>query len=413
MTGIAACTSGTTAENKNTILAQSEAPFGAPEFDKFKIEDYKEAFDIALAENRADIKAIILNSEEPTFANTIDALELSGRTLDKVSSIFFNLNESENTPQMTEIEEYVVPKLTELSGYIYMNDTLFNRIRSIYDKKETLGLNEEQMIVLDNYYQSFVRGGALLSEEDKATLLDIDTKIGLAQIKFSSNLLADNKEFKLVITDKADLSGLPQSVIDAAANEDGNSWTFTLDKPSCIPFLQYADNRALREKIYKAYYGRGDNNNGNDNKAIIKEILRLRQQKAKLLGFDSFAHFVLDEKMAKTPEAALDLLQKIWEPAVKRATQERAELQKIADSEGAGIKIEGWDWFYYTEKLRKAKYSLDENEIKPYFKLENVCNGAFECATKLFGLSFVKRNDIPLYHDSVKVWQVLWGWAIW
>ena len=407
MTGIAACTSGTTAENKNTILAQSEAPFGAPEFDKFKIEDYKEAFDIALAENRADIKAIILNSEEPTFANTIDALELSGRTLDKVSSIFFNLNESENTPQMTEIEEYVVPKLTELSGYIYMNDTLFNRIRSIYDKKETLGLNEEQMIVLDNYYQSFVRGGALLSEEDKATLLDIDTKIGLAQIKFSSNLLADNKEFKLVITDKADLSGLPQSVIDAAANEDGNSWTFTLDKPSCIPFLQYADNRALREKIYKAYYGRGDNNNGNDNKAIIKEILCLRQQKAKLLGFESFAHFVLDEKMAKTPEAALDLLQKIWKPAVKRATQERAELQKIADSEGAGIKIEGWDWFYYTEKLRKAKYSLNDEAITPYFKLENVLQGAFDCATRLYGVQFVKRDDIPVYHPEVSTYEVL------
>ena len=407
MTGIAACTSGTTAENKNTILAQSEAPFGAPEFDKFKIEDYKEAFDIALAENRADIKAIILNSEEPTFANTIDALELSGRTLDKVSSIFFNLNESENTPQMTEIEEYVVPKLTELSGYIYMNDTLFNRIRSIYDKKETLGLNEEQMIVLDNYYQSFVRGGALLSEEDKATLLDIDTKIGLAQIKFSSNLLADNKEFKLVITDKADLSGLPQSVIDAAANEDGNSWTFTLDKPSCIPFLQYADNRALREKVYKAYYGRGDNNNGNDNKAIIKEILCLRQQKAKLLGFESFAHFVLDEKMAKTPEAALDLLQKIWEPAVKRATQERAELQKIADSEGAGIKIEGWDWFYYTEKLRKAKYSLNDEAITPYFKLENVLQGAFDCATRLYGVQFVKRDDIPVYHPEVSTYEVL------
>ena len=240
MIGIAACGSGngTTAGEGNTILAESKAPFGAPEFEKFRIEDYKEAFDIALAEKRADIKAITENGDEPTFANTIDALEMSGKTRDKVSSIFFNLNESENTPQMTEIEEYVVPKLTELSGYVYMNDTLFNRIRSIYDKKETLGLDEEQMIVLDNYYQAFVRGGALLNEEDKAALLDLDTRIGLAQIKFSSNLLADNKAFKLVITDKADLAGLPQSVIDAAASEDGASWTFTLDKPSCIPFLQ-------------------------------------------------------------------------------------------------------------------------------------------------------------------------------
>ena len=401
-----ACTSQKK-EESNSILKESNAPFGAPEFDKFKIEDYKEAFDRGFEEKRADIKAIIENCDAPTYANTIDALEMSGRTLDKVGAIFFNLNESENTPQMTEIEEYVVPKMTELSGYIFMNDTLFNRIRAIYDAKESLGLNEEQSIVLENYYQGFVRGGALLNAEDKAKLLDIDTRIGLAQIKFSTNLLADNKAFKLEITDKADLAGLPQNVIDAAASEDGKSWVFTLDKPSCIPFLQYADNRALREKVYKAYYGRGDNNNENDNKAIIKEILQLRQQKAKLLGFESFAHFVLDEKMAKTPEAALDLLNKIWEPAVKRAAEEKAELQKIADREGAGIKIEGWDWFYYTEKLRKEKYALNDETITPYFKLENVLQGAFDCATKLYGVKFVKRTDIPVYHPEVSTYEVL------
>lgn len=393
-------------ESGNSILAESKAPFGAPEFDKFKIEDYKQAFDYGFAEKRADVKAIIENKEEPTYANTIDALEMSGKSLEKVSSIFFNLNESENTPQMTEIEEYVVPKMTELSGYIYMNDTLFNRIRTLYDKRESLNLTEEQMIVLDNYYQSFVRGGALLNEEDKAKLIDIDTKLGLAQIKFSSNLLADNKAFKLVITDKADLTGLPQNIIDAAAAEDG-SWVFTLDKPSCIPFLQYADNRALREKVYKAYYGRGDNDDANDNKAIIKEILQLRQQKAKLLGFESFAHFVLDEKMAKTPEAALELMEKIWQPAVERAKEERAALQEIADREGAGIKIEGWDWFYYTEKLRKEKYALNDEVITPYFKLENVLQGAFDCATKLYGVKFVKRNDIPVYHPEVSTYEVL------
>ena len=401
-----ACTSQKK-EESNSILKESNAPFGAPEFDKFKIEDYKEAFDRGFEEKRADIKAIIENSDAPTYANTIDALEMSGRTLDKVGAIFFNLNESENTPQMTEIEEYVVPKMTELSGYIFMNDTLFNRIRAIYDTKESLGLNKEQSIVLENYYQGFVRGGALLNAEDKAKLLDIDTRIGLAQIKFSTNLLADNKAFKLEITDKTDLAGLPQNVIDAAASEDGKSWVFTLDKPSCIPFLQYADNRALREKVYKAYYGRGDNNNENDNKAIIKEILQLRQQKAKLLGFESFAHFVLDEKMAKTPEAALDLLNKIWEPAVKRAAEEKAELQKIADREGAGIKIEGWDWFYYTEKLRKEKYALNDETITPYFKLENVLKGAFDCATKLYGVKFVKRTDIPVYHPEVSTYEVL------
>ncbi|MBQ8337014.1 MAG: M3 family metallopeptidase [Bacteroidaceae bacterium] len=399
---------GCTCENeKNTLLKESKAPFGAPEFDKFKVEDFKEAFDKGFAEKRADIKAIIENEEAPTYANTIDALELSGRTLDRVGSIFFNLNESDNTPQMREIEEYVVPLMTELSGYVYMNDTLFNRIRTLYNNKEALSLTEEQSIVLDNYYNSFVRGGAMLSESDKATLIDLDTKIGLAQIKFSTNLLADNKAFKLVITDKADLAGLPQAVVDAARSEDGKNWVFTLDKPSCIPFLQYADNRKLREIVYKKYYGRGDNNDANDNKAVIKEILQLRQQKAKLLGYESFAHFVLDEKMAKTPEAALELLESIWEPALNRAKEEKAELQKIADREGAGIKIEGWDWFYYTEKLRKERYALNDELIKPYFKLENVLNGAFGCATKLYGVTFVKRNDIPVYNDEVSTYEVL------
>lgn len=391
----------------NSILKESKAPFGAPEFNTFRVEDYKAAFDQGFAEKRAEIKAIIENSEEPTYANTIDALEMSGRTLDKVSGIFFTLNESDNSEAMTEIENYVVPKLTELSGYVYMNDTLFNRINKLYNEKESLGLDEEQSIVLENYYKAFVRGGALLNEADKATLLDIDTKLGLAAIKFGNNLLADNKAFKLVITDKEQLKGLPQDVIDAAVNEDGSSWVFTLDKPSCIPFLQYADNRELREKVYKAYYGRGDNNNANDNKEVIKEILQLRQQKAKLLGFETYAHFVLDEKMAKTPEAALELLNSIWEPAVKRAKEERAELQKIADREGAGIKIEGWDWFYYTEKLRKEKYALNDEAIKPYFRIENVLQGAFDCASRLYGVKFVKRNDIPVYYDDVETYEVL------
>lgn len=401
-----ACNSGGSDE-KNSILKESNAPFGAPEFENFKVEDYKEAFDRGFAEKRADIKRIIENSEAPTYANTIDALEISGKTLEKVTSIFFTLNESDNTEEMTEIENYVVPKMTELNGYIFMNDTLFNRIRTLYDAKESLGLNEEQCIVLENYYNSFVRGGALLNGNDKAALLDIDTKLGLASIKFSSNLLADNKAFKLVITDEKELAGLPQNVIDAAASEDGKSWVFTLDKPSCIPFLQYADNRELRKQVYLAYYGRGDNGNANDNKAIIKEILQLRQQKAKLLGFESFAHFVLDEKMAKTPEAALELLERIWQPAVKSASDERAELQKLADREGAGIKIEGWDWFYYTEKLRKEKYALNDEDIKPYFKLENVLQGAFDCAGKLYGVKFVKRGDIPVYYNGVEAYEVL------
>lgn len=396
---------------KMAILSESKAPFGAPEFHLYQTADYLEAFKIGIEEKRADIKRIIENSEAPTYANTIDALELSGESLEKVSSIFFNLNESDNTPEMTEIENAVSPLLTELSGYIFMNDSLFTRIRTLYDQRESLHLSEEQMIVLDNYYQQFVRGGAFLNEEDKAKLLDINTKLSLASIEFSKNLLADSKLFKLVITDEKDLSGLPQGVRDAAAEaakaEGVEGWLFTLDKPSCIPFLQYADNRELREKVYKAYYGRGDNNNENNNKDVIRRILQLRQQKAKLLGFNDFAAFTLDAKMAKTAEAANNLLMSIWEPAVQRAKEERAALQAIIDMEGGKFKLQGWDWFYYTEKLRKAKYSLNDADIKPYFKLENVLAGAFDCAQRLYGVKFVERNDIPVYHKEVSTYEVL------
>ena len=398
-------------EQKFAILNESNAPFNAPEFHLYQTSDYLEAFKIGIAEKRADIKKIIENSEVPTFANTIDALELSGASLEKVSSIFFNLNESDNTPEMTEIENAVSPLLTELNGYIFMNDSLFERIRTLYDNREGLHLSEEQMIVLDNYYQQFVRGGALLNAEQKAQLLDIDTKLSLASIEFSKNLLADSKLFKLNITDEKDLSGLPQSVRDAAAEtakaEGAEGWVFTLDKPSCIPFLQYADNRELREKVYKAYYGRGDNDNENNNKDVIRRILQLRQQKAKLLGFNDYAAFKLDEKMAKSAEAANNLLMSIWEPAVQRAKEERAALQAIIDMEGGKFKLQGWDWFYYTEKLRKAKYSLNDADIKPYFKLENVLAGAFECAQRLYGVQFVERNDIPLYHNEVSTYEVL------
>ena len=397
-------------EGKVAILNESKAPFAAPEFHLYQTSDYLEAFKIGIAEKRNDIKNIIENSEAPTFANTIDALELSGKTLGKVSSIFFNLNESNNSPEMVEVENAVTPMLTELSGYIYMNDSLFARIRTLYDKKETLGLNEEQSIVLENYYQQFVRGGALLNEQDKATLLDINTKLSLASIEFGNNLLADGKDFKLLITDEADLSGLPQGVRDAAAETAkaaGNEgWLFTLDKPSCIPFLQYADNRDLREKVYKAYYERGNNDNKNNNKDVIRRILQLRQQKAKLRGFDNFAAFVLDEKMAKTVEAADNLLMSIWQPAVERAKEERANLQAMIDAEGGNFKLQGWDWFYYTEKLRMKKYALSDAEIKPYFQLENVLAGAFDCAKRLYGVNFTERKDIPVYHDEVRTFEV-------
>ena len=398
-------------EQKPALLSDSKAPFGAPEFHLYNIDDYLDAFKTAIEEKRADVKNIINNSDAPTFANTIDALELSGKNLDKVSSIFFNLNESDNTPQMTEIENAVTPMLTELNGYIYMNDTLFGRIRTLYEKRESLHLDEEQNIVLEEYYKQFVRGGALLNTEDKAKLLELNTLLSLASIEYGNNLLNDSKLFKLIITNEEELSGLPQSIRDAAAEAakaDGSEgWLFTLDKPSCIPFLQYADNRSLREKVYKAYYGRGNNDNENNNKDVIRRILQLRQQKAQLLGFENYAAFALDEKMAKTADAANKLLMSIWKPAVERAKEEAEALQNMINAEGGKFKLEGWDWFYYTEKLRKSKYALNDADIKPYFKLENVLAGAFDCAHRLYGIKFVERTDIPVYYEGVKTYEVL------
>ena len=411
MLTITSCSGSNAEKSTNPLCRESSAPFGAPEFGLYKTSDFLPAFEQAIAEKRADIQKIIDCTDAPTYANTIDALEISGRLLDNVSSIFFTLNESDSNDEMLSIENAISPKLTELSGYIFMNDTLFSRIRTLYDSRGSLGLTEEQSIVLENYYKEFVRGGALLDAQDKRILLDIDTQLGLASIEFGSNLLADSKEFKLIVTDEKELSGLPEGVRQAALNaaKEANveGWLFTLDKPSCIPFLQYADSRHLREKIYKAYYNRGDNDNRYNNKTVIRRILDLRLQKARLLGFDTYADFKMDVKMAKTPQAATKLMEDIWSAAIKRAKEEATELQKLIDSEGGKFKLEGWDWMYYTEKLRKAKYSLDENEIKPYFQLDNVRDGAFDCATKLFGLSFVPRNDIPIYNDSVKVFQVL------
>lgn len=392
--------------NINPLLRSSQAPFGAPEFHLYSVEHYKEAFEKGIAEKRNEVNDIIENSETPTFANTIDALEQSGKLLEKVSLIFSALNESDGNDAMVEVENYILPLQTELNASVYMSDKLFARIRTLYDARESLSLSEEQAIVLEDYYQAFVRGGALLNEKEKARLVQIDTELGLAGVEFGKNLLNDNKRFKLIITDEKELAGLPQSSIDAAADaakdENIDGWVITLDKPSCIPFLQYAHNRELRKQVYKAYYGRGDNDNANNNKSVIAKIFRLRQEKARLLGFESYAHFILDEKMAKTPEAALDLLMSIWAPAIEQAKAESAELQKIA-----GHKIEGWDWFYYTDKLRKEKYSLNDEDIKPYFKLDNVVAGAFDCAKKLYNVEFIKRNDIPVYYKGVNAYQVL------
>lgn len=399
------------AKHDNPVLADSALPFGAPEFSKYQSTDYEAAFMEGLEEQRAEIDAIANSKEEPTFDNTIAALERSGKKLSKVSGIFFNLNETDADDVMRETEKKLSPILTEHSAYMTMNEALFARVKKLYDNKANLGLTREQEMVLDKYYRMFVKGGALLDAEKKAQLMEIDKQLSLASIEFGENSLAETNAFQLVITDEKDLAGLPQSSINAArelaeaAGKEG--WLFTLQKPSWIPFLQYADNRELRKKMYLGYINRGDNNNENDNKEVIARILKLRQQKAQLFGYETFAEFQLEDKMAKTPEAAYDLLMTIWNAALPKAKAEAAELQKMMDAEGKGEKLEAWDWWYYTEKLRQEKYALSESELRPYFSLDNVRKGAFMVSEKLFGMQFRPVEGLDLYHPEVETFEVL------
>lgn len=399
------------AKHDNPVLADSALPFGAPEFAKYQSTDYEAAFMEGLAEQRTEIDAIVAQTEAPTFDNTIAALERSGKKLAKVSGVFYNLNETDADDVMRETEKKLSPILTEHSAYMTMNEALFSRVKALYDTKASLGLTREQEMVLDKYYRMFVKGGALLDAEKKAQLMEIDKQLSLASIEFGENALAETNAFELVITDEKDLAGLPQSSINAAreaaqaAGKEG--WLFTLHKPSWIPFLQYADNRELRKQMYLGYINRGDNNNENDNKAVIARILKLRQQKAQLFGYETFAQYQLEDKMAKTPEAAYNLLMTIWNAALPKAKAEAAELQKMMDAEGKGEKLEAWDWWYYTEKLREAKYALSESELRPYFSLDNVRKGAFMVSEKLFGMKFQPIEGLDVYHPEVETFEVL------
>lgn len=392
-------------KRQNPLMQPSGDAFGAPEFDKIESTDYLPAFKEAFKQQKAEIDAIAKNSEAPTYENTIDALEKSGQLLSHVSGIFMNVNETDADDTMKETEKIITPMLTEQSAYITMNEPLFQRVKTLYDNQSTLGLTREQEVVLEKYYKMFVKGGALLSAEQKAELVEIDKQLSLATMQFGDNSLAETNAYTLNITDTKDLSGLPEAVVAAAkdraeaAGKDG--WLFTLQIPSWEPFMQYADNRALRKEMFLAYTMRGNNDNEHDNKALIKQILELRLRKAKLFGYDTFADYQLEDKMAKTPEAAYNLLMTIWEPAIARAKQEAIDLQELltadlaanadaiaGDEVASDPVLRGWDWRYYSEKLRQQRYALDEKELKPYFSLENVRKGAFLVANKLYGVSF-------------------------
>ena len=401
----------TTQTETNPFLTEFQTEHGVPPFDKIKLEHYEPAFLKGIEEQNANIDAIVNNSEAPTFENVIVALDNSSPILDRVSAIFYNMTEAETTDDLKELSIKLAPTLSEHSDNISLNQELFKKVDAVYQQKDALGLTTEQQRLLEETYKGFVRSGANLSPEKQARLREVNKELSTLGIKFSDNVLNENNAFKLYIDKEEDLAGLPDWFRQSAAEkakEDGQEgkWLFTLGNASRLPFLQYSENRPLREQMYKAYINRGNNNDKNDNKKNITNIVKLRLEKAQLLGFDCYSNFVLDNTMAKNSTTVMDFLNNLWSYSLPKAKAEAVELQKIMDKEGKGEKLEAWDWWFYTEKLRKEKYNLEEDEIKPYFKLENVREGAFAVANKLYGITLTKLEGIPVYHPDVEVFEV-------
>lgn len=398
-------------EPGSIFFSEFDTPYGTPPFDQIEFADYRPAFLAGMKGQTAEIETIANNTEAPTFENTIVPLDNSGRLLSRVSRVFYGLKSSETNDSIQALAEELSPLLSEHSDNIYLNEMLFNRIKTVHDDTTGLNLTAEQYRLLDDYYKSFVRSGIMLDESDKERLREINKELSALTLRFGSNLLKETNGYKLVIDKEADLAGLPEGVITAAADaakaagEEGK-WVFGLQKPSWLPFLQYSEKRDLREKLYKAMYMRGDNDNENDNKQIINDIVNLRIEKAQMLGFDTHAEFILAENMAKTPANVYKLLNEVWEYALAQSKKEATELQALIDAEGGNFKLASWDWWYYAEKLRQQKYALNEEELKPYFKMENVREGVFTVANKLYGLNFKKLDNIAVYNPEVEVYEV-------
>jgi len=398
--------------HKNPFFSRWNTPFGVPPFDQIELADYEPAFKAAIEAQNKEIDAIVKNTEAPNFENTIAALDKSGGDLRRVSGVFFNLTESNTNDELTAINAKISPLLANHQDNIMLNAHLFSRVKAVKEAQEhAASLHQEQKALLDEIYQGFVRGGAALNEEDQAILRVVNEKLATLYPKFGHILLQESNNYVMLIKNEKELAGLPNAVKDAAAitaKEKGHegAWAFTLDKTSWIPFLQYADNRARREELYTAWMNRGTSPEYNTS-PVIKEILINREKKARLLGYKNFAAYAIDENMAKTPENVYQLLMNVWKPSLAKAKEEAADLQAMMNKEGVKGELKSWDWWYYTEKLRKAKYDLDENELRPYFSLEQVRKGAFELAHRLYGLQFKKRNDLPVYHKDVDTYEIL------
>ena len=400
------------AATANPLLAAWAGAYGGvPAFDRVRVADIGPALEAAMAENLAEIGRIANDPAPPTFENTIAALERTGRTLDRVSTIYGIWSSTMNTPDFQAVEREMEPKLAAFSDTITQNEKLFRRIEAVYNSPSKATLTPEQQRLAWRYYTNFVRAGARLSPAAKTRLSAINQELAGLYTKFSQNVLADETSKFLVLDSQADLAGLPQSLVDAAAaaavtkNVPGK-WVVTNTRSSVDPFLTYSTRRELREKAWRMFVNRGDNGGATDNNAIITDILRLRAERAGLLGYKTHAHWRLENSMAGTPERAMELMEAVWTPAVARVREEVADMQTIANREGGGITIEPWDYRYYAEKVRKAKYDLDQNEVKPYMQLDKLREGMFWVAGELFGFNFAPVSNVPVYHPDVRVWEV-------
>ena len=405
------------AQEKNETTAMNpffqayDTPFQVPPFDKIKNEHFKPAILEGINSHEAEIIAIANNVEAPSFDNTILAMENAGRLLSDVSTVFSNYNSANTNKEIQNIAKEVAPNLSAHRDNIYLNEKLFAKVKTLWDKKASLGLNLEQAKILDNAYKDFVRSGANLSVTDKDILRNINGKLSLASLKYGQNILAETNKYELIIDAKKDLAGLPEGLIEAAAADakakgKEGKWVFTLSNSSVMPFLQYSSNRALRQKIWNEYQTRGNHDDAFDNKQNAIELANLRGQKARLLGYTSHSTYVLEESMAKTPQNVNKLLNDLWKPALEIAKIEAADIQKMMLKEGVKGTAQPYDWRYYTEKIRKQRFDLDEEELKPYFSLDNVRKGVFQVTENLYGIKIKELVNVPKYHEDVTVWEV-------
>lgn len=399
------------AEQGNPLLTEWDTPFGVPPFGRIAEDHYLPAFAAAIDQTRRQVDAIAADERPATFANTIEALDASGELLDRVGGVFYNLRSAETTDRLQEIARQVAPQTSALRDDILLNEQLFARVKAVWEQRDALDLNAEQRRLLDETHKRFVRGGANLSAEQKMRLRAINGELSLLGLQFGDNVLKETNAYQLVIEQKKDLAGLPENLVTAAADaarqaQMEGKWVFTLHAPSIWPFLTYAENRELRRQIFTAYIQRGDNDNEYDNKSVLVRMAALRAERAQLLGYAHHAHFVLEERMAKNADGVYGLLNQLWPPALAVAKKEAADLQALIHEQGHDFKLQPWDWWFYTEKIRRARYNLDENELRAYFTLENTLRGAYRVAERLYGLRFVERTDLPKYHPEVRTFEV-------